>query len=291
MTRRPVWVGLAGLLVISGCRAATENTPPVATPTVTLERTRAALGSPVDMTYQFAVAPGAHFDGDYRVFVHFLDADGELMWTDDHDPPRPTSQWQPGQTVQYTRTLFVPIYPYVGEASIEIGLHSADGQRRLPLAATDRGQRSYRVATLTVLPQTENIFLIYKDGWHAPEVAADNVAIEWHWTKREATIAFRNPKRDCMFFLHVDGKPKLLAEPQRVTVRLGDQPIAEFRLESPEEIIKRIPLAASQMGTGDMIEIRIAVDKTFVPAELPGGRPSDTRELGVRVFHAFVEPK
>jgi hypothetical protein len=34
-----------------------------------------------------------------------------------------------------------------------------------------------------------------------------------------------------------------------------------------------------------MAEIVIQVDRTFTPG---GG---DTRELGIRVFHAFVEPK
>ena len=40
--------------------------------------------------------------------VHVVDTDEELMWTDDHHPPTPTSQWKPGQTIEYTRTVFVP---------------------------------------------------------------------------------------------------------------------------------------------------------------------------------------
>ena len=39
-----------------------------------------------------------------------------------------------------------------------------------------------------------------------------------------------------------------------------------------------------------MAELRIELDKTFVPAKLPaGGR--DARELGIRVYHAFVEAR
>jgi hypothetical protein len=34
-----------------------------------------------------------------------------------------------------------------------------------------------------------------------------------------------------------------------------------------------------------MSEITLTVDKTFVPG---GG---DSRELGIRVFHAFIEPR
>ena len=45
------------------------------------------------------------------------------------------------------------------------------------------------------------------------------------------------------------------------------------------------PVTAAQLGAGDMAELTIEVDQTFVPG---GG---DTRELGIRVFHAFIEPK
>ncbi len=56
--------------------------------------------------------------------VHVVDTDDELMWTDDHEPPTPTTQWKPGQTIEYTRTVFVPVYPYVGDATIQLGLYS-----------------------------------------------------------------------------------------------------------------------------------------------------------------------
>ena len=42
------------------------------------------------------------------MFVHFLDADNERLWTDDHDSPIPTTQWKPGQIIEYTKTMFVP---------------------------------------------------------------------------------------------------------------------------------------------------------------------------------------
>ena len=289
--RSTVWVSLAIAALAAGCSSHDDAEPAVATPTLTVSRPRAALGSPIDLTYQFVVAPGARFDRDYRAFVHFVDADGELMWTDDHDPTPPTTRWTPGQTITYTRTLFIPIYPYVGEASVEIGLYDSQGQRRLPLAGELRGQRSYKVAAMTLLPQTENVFVIYKDGWHAAEVSPENIAVEWQWTKKDATVTFRNPRREATFFLHVGGRPRLLAEPQTITVRIGEQVLDSFRLESADDTIRRVPVSAAQMGAGDMVEMKISVDRTFVPAQHEGGTAADKRELGVRVFHAFVEPR
>ena len=44
----------------------------------------------------------------------------------------------------------------------------------LPLAGDDVGQRAYQVATLQLQPQTENVFTVFKDGWHPAEVAEHN---------------------------------------------------------------------------------------------------------------------
>src|SRR5205085_5160674 len=122
-------IGSAG-----ACRRKDAPAPPVATPSLTVSRDRAAIGSPIDFTYKFTVANDAQFDQDYRVMLHVVDADDQLIWTDDHLPPVPTTQWKPGQTVEYTRTLFIPVYPYNGEVSLQMGLYSTANQKRLPLA-------------------------------------------------------------------------------------------------------------------------------------------------------------
>ena len=95
----------------------------------------------LEITYRFEVAADARFSEDYRVFAHVVDTDGEQMWTDDHDPPTPTSQWKPGQVIEYTRTVFVPIFPYVGEATNQLGLHSPKNKNepRLPLNGESSG--------------------------------------------------------------------------------------------------------------------------------------------------------
>ena len=45
------------------------------------------------------------------------------------------------------------------------------------------------------------------------------------------------------------------------------------------------------MGDGELAELQIAVDKTFIPQVVTGGASKDPRELGVRVFHAFIDPR
>jgi hypothetical protein len=283
MRRVVSWLGLVCFAIAPACSRQTDEAPPVATPTVTMSRDRVAIGSPVKFTYRFDVAQNAKIDGDYRVFVHVLDPDGEQLWVDDHSPSVPTSQWNGGQTVEYTRTVFVPNYPYIGEARVRVGLYS--DERRLPLSGNEVSRREYEVAKFQLLPQSENIFLIYKDGWHAAEVAVDNPASEWQWTQKLATVSFKNPKKDATFYLEYDARVDLFSPPQQVVLRIGDQTIGSFAASSKERALLTFPISAAQFGTGEMAELAMEVDKTFKPG---GGDP---RELGIRVFHAFIEPK
>jgi hypothetical protein len=153
------------------------ETPAVATPSLTLTHDRVPAGSVVDATYKWVVAGDAHFDQDYRVFVHVKDLDGDQLWSDDHFPPTPTSQWKPGQTIEYTRTFFTPVYPYVGPAAIEIGMYAPGEKLRVPMAGTDTGHRSYKLTTFQLLAQAEGVQAIYQDGWHGVEGAA--ALVEW----------------------------------------------------------------------------------------------------------------
>src|ERR1700730_17770713 len=142
MNSAKIFLAAAMAVALCGCRRAAPAEPPVATPSVTLSHQKAPLGSPIDITYKFVLAPDAPpFKEDYRVFVGVVDADEELMWTDDHNPPTPTTQWKPGQTVESTRQVFIPIFPYIGEAAIHMCLYSTATQKRLTLAGNGVGQR------------------------------------------------------------------------------------------------------------------------------------------------------
>jgi hypothetical protein len=277
---------------ITACgRGNSDAGPAVATPSVTLSHDRAPAGSPLELTYKFVVAPDAKFDEDFRVFVHVIDTDEEQMWDDDHNPEIPTTQWKPGQTIEYTRTIFVPVFPYVGDATILIGLHSLKDQRRLTLSGEDIGHQSYKVAKLQLLPQTDNVYTVFKDGWHPAETAGQDPSLEWQWTKQQATLVFKNPKKDSVFYFDVDSPGKDLHGPQQVSVTLGGQAVDTFSVQPDQRNLHKIKLPGSLMGDAELTELQIAVDKTFVPLTVTNGASKDPRELGVRVFHAFIDPR
>ncbi len=278
-------------LMVSACGNSTDTAPAlVAMPEVTLDRVEAPVASPIEMSYRFVALPGTALSKDYTVFVHFLDADGEIMWTDDHQPSVPTSQWKPGMAVEYPRTMFIPKFPYEGQTFVEVGLYDPSTGERVRMEGESTGQRAYRVASFRLRLQSDAPFLVFTDGWHQAEVSVEGTGIEWQWTRQEGILAFKNPMRDALLYLQLD-QPVVDHGAHHVEVRLGSTVIDAFDLKQGQREVRKIAIAKEQFGTADTVTMSIAPDKTFVPAAIPALRNTDTRELGVRVFRAYLQPK
>ncbi|MCD6338734.1 MAG: hypothetical protein J7M29_05065 [Verrucomicrobia bacterium] len=88
---------------------------------------------------------------DYRVFVHFTDKTGKILFQDDHAPPRPASQWLPGRVIEETREVRAP--EAAGDAfEIRIGLFDPRSGRRAALAGKGRldGEDRLRLGRVTL---------------------------------------------------------------------------------------------------------------------------------------------
>ena len=292
------WPAVAVFLIALGgafassCGTDDPKAAPMATPSLTLNPAKVPLGNPIEMTYKFVVASGAKFTADYRVMVHFVDQDDGLMYQDDHEPSVPTTSWTAGQTIEYKRLWFAPVYPYVGDASIEIGLYCKGCELRAPLSGADVGHRSYSVAHLQLLPQSAGVGVVYGDGWYASEGADSSGEGSWHWTKKDATLVITNPKKDSLFYLKVGNPGGSFKDPQHVTVTLdGGAPLDRFTVSSSDRTVtlRTIPIPAAAWGTRETAELRLSVDKAFIPNQISLSL-NDPRELGVRVFRAVVVP-
>ena len=280
---------LSASLLLLGVAACSTPAPKVAAVSLVLNRSTVPLGGPLELTIRFDVSPILErLAEDVRVFVHFLDANDELMWADDHDPPIPTTDWVPGQVISYSRRSIVRMYPYIGEATIAVGLYSATTGERFVLAGEDLGERTYRVATLTLEPQPESSVLLYENGWHQTE--SDLSGRQWRWTSALAGLAFRNPMGNTVLHLEVQGRPDLFDVPQKIKIMLGEQTLHELLLDSNSIRYEKIELTAADLGSTPIINLSIRVDQTFVPAELDKFS-TDTRQLGVSVSYVFLEPR
>lgn len=285
-------VVIACLLVVGGSLqwACADPPVPIATPTVGLSRTTVPLGGPLEVNIRFDVAPDvAPLTEDYRVLLHFLNTDTDLLWAEDHDPPVPTSTWQSGERVEYARRMTVPMYPYIGKVVVAVGLYSPTTSERLPLAGDDLGQQAYRVASLDLAPQQESSFLVYNEGWHPPEFG-EGWRDEWRWTTGRAVLSLRNPGTDASLTIDLAGRPDMLDGGQTVSLVVDDRVLEEIVLETNRHVYVERSLSAADLGTSEIVTLELRVAPTFVPSE-HSAASEDTRELGVRVFYTFFEPR
>ena len=90
--------------------------------------------------------------------------------------------------------------------------------------------------------------------------------------------------------MELDGRGDGDGGRQHVSLVIDGRAVHEFEPEPEGRTFLRHRLSADQLGPNDIVEMAVHVDPTFVPAERDTGS-TDTRELGVRVFYLFVEPR
>jgi len=281
-------LAIAGASFLPACRRKPAEVNAI-TPSLVASRIRAPLGSAIEVTYTWTVEPTAKKIGqDYRAFVHFLDSHEVILFTDDHLPTPPPSSWEAGKTYTYTRTVFVPIVAYVGQVEVRMGLQpvAARGER-MALKGDDAGLREYRVAKMESLPQTENIFLVFKEGWHNPEAAAHNPSVERTWTKKTALVSFKNPKKDVVVYLEADTNYSAFEQAPVLTVSVGSKVGLVIPIENSEIFLKKIRVKAADLGSDEWVDLRLSMNQSFVPKQ-KGVNATDERELALMVYHLYV---
>ena len=278
---------LAALVLTSGCAPPPQ---PVGVARVALDRHTVPLGASIEATIQFDLAPTLEpLSEDYRVFLQMLDQNEVLLWTAEHDPPVPTTAWRPGESILYTQNVRVPAYPYVGPATVAIGLVSPVSGERLALAGDDLGELAYGVATLTLEPQHESSFVMYDEGWHQVEFDLFDET-SWRWSTDRAVLSFRNPGSAATLLLELQGRPSLFDTPQQLTLTVGGRTFDEVTLDTESPVRLEYEMTAADLGEADDVRVELLVDRTFEPAALDAGA-LDTRKLGIRLLDVYVEPR
>ncbi|HEV7499626.1 MAG TPA: hypothetical protein VGQ33_06450 [Vicinamibacteria bacterium] len=282
-------VSLAALALLPACNRRKPAEVNDIVPKFEVNRSRAPLGSAIEVTYTWQLEPTAKkLTQDHRAFVHFLDSHKVLLFDDDHVPVPPVTGWEPGKSYSYTRTKFIPIYPYVGDVDVRVGLQPSAGRgERVALKGTDAGLHEYSVAKMELLPQTENIFLVYKEGWHNPESSAQNPSLERTWTKKDALVSFKNPKKDIIVYLEADTNSKAFDAPPVLTVAVGGKAGLVVPIDNSEVFLKKIRVKAADLGDQEWVDLRLSMNQSFVP-KAKGVNPTDDRELGLMVYHLYV---
>ena len=268
----------------------TTQIEPFVSVEVKLNQSRIPINSPLEIDFTWKVLEsGKRIDKDYKVLLHFLDKQGYMFLNDDHYPPIACSQWTAGQTVEYQRTIFFSNISTLGIGKIKVGLYEPSGEMvRFPLTGEDEGDDfAYTVAEIEVVGEVLEKEPIYKNGWYEPEYTTrGNRIVEWSWAQQEAEVAFLNPQTDATLYLFAHAPTQELENEQRVILELNGKEIDDFSVTSSEDFIRKITIEKSLWDDKKWADLKIKVDKTFVPSE--DGIHGDIRELGIKVYNLYL---
>ena len=155
-----------------------------------------------------------------------------------------------------------------------------------PIAATLDAHAEYDRWLVTTEDKERMVLVAFTDGWYAQETADGSA---WRWTQQTATLSFLNPRAPAVLHLDYDARADLFADiPRTITISIGDQVARSFVPDGAGRRQTNVLLAAEMLGGRNRVEVQIAVDRLFVPANVSAGS-QDTRELGIRVYRATIE--
>jgi hypothetical protein len=222
---------------------------------------------------------------DLTVFVHFWHG-SNMLFQDDHMPPVPTSQWEPGQEYKYQRQIYIPSFidefdpTFKGEETLRlsVGLYN-------PYDRSGGPQRQVLTTKLKVLPPPPDLpEIVYEKGWYDQETDPNAPLKKWRWMSREASCIVDNPHRDSLLVIR-GGVNKEAIPDQKVVFKINDMVLDEF---IPDEITfeKSYTVKKEMLGEKDEFTLTVAVDKTFLPSKV-FPQIKDERELGCQISFIY----
>ena len=206
-----------------------------------------------------------------------VDDDGELLWTDDHEPPPYRRAVEARADDRLHRTMFVPL-SMSGDLQIEIGLYSPATGKRVPSAAP----RAARTASPRSRLRRSPTLFVFKDGWRPGGSGREGRPRVAQWS-RQRHLAFRNPMRrraTGSSWISRVGRPR---PPQQVEVRIGGVVDPSVRPRTSNEI-RRMAIAEA-MGDGETVDMRFGPRRNLCPGLDSGPqehRPPGTGRPGLQ---------
>ena len=224
--------------------------------------------------------------------VHVVDTDEELMWTDDHNPPVPTTQWKAGQTVEYTQNRVRSHLPVRRRRRHSHRVVFDD--RSEARAAARTGHGAARLQGGDHQPAAADREPVHglqgrlASGRSGRFERGGRMAVDQEGRRRSRSRTRR--KTPCCIWSWTARARHSMA-PSRCRSSWAARRSIRSPLQPDETMLRKVALPAARMGDGELTELQVSVDKTFVPVLVSNSNSKDKRELGVRVFHAFVDSR
>ena len=237
---------------------------------------------------QYGWKTGADFikaGTDLTVFVHFWHG-SNLLFQDDHIPPVPTSQWEPGQEYKYQRRIYIPSFidefdpTFKGDETLRmsVGLYN-------PYDRSGESQREVLNTSLKVVPPPPDVpEIVYEKGWHEQEIDPKAPLKKWRWIGGEARCIIDNPHQDSLLVIR-GGVNKEVFPDQKVIFKINDMVLDEF-IPDEASFEKSYTVKKEMLGEKDEFTLTVAVDKTFIPSKV-FPQNIDQRELGCAISFIY----
>ncbi len=245
----------------------------------------------VKMNYNFSFKDKfAGLDKDYTVFVHFWrPKNKEMLLVDDHLPQVSSSQWKKGDTITYSRRIFIPKFLEESDIDFEgyeeikmtVGLYD-------PTSGNDGEKTVLFQKNIEIRPASYSApEIVFSEGWNSVET---DMNIEnpdwrkWQWTTKRAVCIIENPKKEAHLIIR-GGVDKIKSKDQKVIFKINDTILDEFVPETAK-FSKEYTIKPEIMGKEYEFRFAIETDKVFVPAVL-NPNSTDKRELGVQIYFLY----
>ncbi|HLA77224.1 MAG TPA: hypothetical protein VJU18_06570 [Vicinamibacteria bacterium] len=260
---RPVALVASLLCAGAGCSADRLYPSVKARPSIEIEAgTPPRAGRPIAMHFSWVVDPDFKPPArPHRVFVHFLLADGQLAFTDDHEPEPAVGRWKPGGVYEYTRTVVLP--DRVRRLGVRVGLFSARFPYKARVLARDTRKPGF--PTLAEFQVAENPDqaeeAVHLGRGFLPWVQDGRaMARSTSWTGRSATFAFlRRPEGTTLLLQGYTERARFSSDPT-LTLRVGDLEVRQLIRDDNRRVVR---LDIPGDGSTAIAEGTLAMDASF----------------------------
>jgi hypothetical protein len=275
------------VLLVASLPACKRASPPPAVsldvvPSARFSPEKPHAGQPLAVTYRWQVGPRLAAMTPHMAFVHFVAADGTVLFTDDHTPMPPPEAWEPGGIYEYTRLAFT-YHQFPGPLQVRLGLYDPQTGVRVGLAAEHAGQAAYRVGLLNVIRRSSRQTVLFHSGFSPPWTTDKQPLDSFRWMGREAVVACANPRSAAVLFLRGSTNLAAFAAPPTLRISVGGFS-RSYAIESERPFTLAVPMSREALGTEELTDVTLAMSHTFAP---PGGGSP----LGLTVERVVLLPE
>ena len=174
------------------CLLACGGAPPEPVAKVTVEPSSMTLphGGAVEAQLRWQLLPTFPADAEgLYVFVHVLDAAGDVVLTADHPLPEAGQDNFDDPVMLYHSALAEPLA--AGDYHLSVGLYRPGGDRFALEASTlgaSSGRMEYRVANVTVPPEVPQRTVTYSEAWTPAAPGEDRQVRALRWLTEAGTV-------------------------------------------------------------------------------------------------------